>query len=946
MIRILIFLLFLWLLPSAVVCAPKEKTEDGKGALGPDIDAEGPTQLLERGRTAFGQNNFAEAEAALEKFIVDYGAAEEAQEAVRIHRPIVAICKVGLKKFEEALTWIDESLLDPKLDRALADELRFWRGLCLMTAGELVPAQRAFGEYWADESHNPFKRYEALLLFATLYLQQDFPSEAADFLEEQLPKFRELAPEAASRAVVLELYARLQAGETDKALAVIRREHGNLETMTQVISFQTLALQLGSTYLEKEQYYEAITCLQRIWPAARLLEFQQAKIAQINERISLLETRANTQGTIFQLRAILGRVERELTNFQEIGNFDSALQFRLAMAFQGLGRYREAALILGRMLDAMPPDPVVESATLAQIQCWMEIRRWPMAVIAAARYESVFGAEGKFLPTVLFLKAEALREDQMAAPAQLAYGDLVDRFPEDSLAPKALFMQGFLYLQQDDNDGALYQFDQVKRKYPKSEMTEDADYWTGMAHSFSGLYAEAREHLQGYLQRYKSPKYRKEATFRIAVCTFSLAEYADSIVLLESFQELYRDDPLTDEASLLVGDAYLGEGEIEKGFAAYERVRPESVRFFEEAWFKRGNAYKLLEEVDTMREHFARFVETYPTSGRLPEAVYWIGWTYTQDEEVEKAQSIYWETIAKYGDNPDMTTMADLFAGLPKVYLPGNDSGREDLLTKLQNVKLQAVAAGQTTLALRAGWAKSLVQDYKGAMSPRTELLDVAKWVDPKVHRPMITVAVAEALLESGNRLSAKELFTKIRKWNPRAVERDRIYRALGDIAAAEGETDRAIEYYTRFERESAASVHLGEVKLKIADLYVASGKLKEATEALESTLATPGVVASIKAEALWRLGQNFVGKKDYAQAIVYFERVYVAYGKFSELNAKAYWARGQSLEKLKLDREALETYEELAGREELKRYEEFHKAETRIVSLRRDFPVEKEAAL
>ena len=412
MIRFLTFLLLLWFLPSAVVCAPKEKTEEGKGPLGPDIDTEGPTQLLERGRTAFAQNHFAEAEAALEKFIVDYGAAEEAAEAVRIHRPIVAICKVGLKKFEEALKWIDESLPDPKLDRALADELRFWRALCLMTAGELVPAQRAFGEYWADESHNPFKRYEALLLFATLYLQQDFPAEAADFLEEQLPKFRKLAPEAASRAVVLELYARLQAGETEKALAVIRREHGNLETMTQVISFQTLALQLGSTYLEKEQYYEAITCLQRIWPATRLLEFQQAKIAQINERISLLETRTNTQGTIFQLRAILGRVERELANFQEIGNFDSALQFRLAMAFQGLGRYREAALILDRMLDSLPPDPVVESATLAQIQCWMETHRWPMAVTAAERYESVFGKEGKFLPTVLFLKAEALREDE------------------------------------------------------------------------------------------------------------------------------------------------------------------------------------------------------------------------------------------------------------------------------------------------------------------------------------------------------------------------------------------------------------------------------------------------------------------------------------------------------------------------------------------------------
>ena len=920
-------------------------------AKGPDLEAEGPAQLLERGRAAFAVNDFSEAEGALEKFILDYGAADEAKEAVRLHRPLVAISKVGLKKFDEALKWIDESLADPKIDPALSDELRFWRAICLMTAGELVPAQRAFGEYWANESHNAFKRYEALLLFATLYIQQDFPSEAADFLEEQLPKYREVAPEAASRAVVLELYARLQAEQPDKALAVLRREHGNMDRMTQVISFQTLALQLGATFLEKEQYYEAITCLQRIWPSERLLDYQNAKIKEIGDRIAVLEQRPNTQGTVFQLESILRRVERELANFQAVGNFDSALRLRLAMAYQGLERYTEAALIMEEMLVTMPPDPVVEKATLSQIQCWMEVRRWPMAVKASERYEEIFGAEGASLATVLFLKAEALREDQRFNAAQLAYGDLVARFPSDSFAAKAIFMQGFLYLQQDDNDGAFYQFDQVKRRHPKSEMVEDADYWTGMTYSFSGLYAEAREHLAGYLERYDTPKYRKEAIFRIAVCTFSLAEYGEAIRLLEAFNAAYPGDPFTDEAYLLIGDASLGDGRIDEGFAAFEKVRPEAVRFFEDAWFKKGNAYKLLEEIPKMRAHFETFVATYPASARLPEAVYWIGWTHTQEGEPERARRIYWDTIEKLGNDPDRTTMPNLFAGLPKVYLPGSENGREELLTQLQILKGRAAAAKKHTLALRAGWAKSLVREETGPRTGRTELLDIVKWIDPKIHDPVITISVAEAMLESGNLLTAKELFTNIRKWHPRAPGRDRIYRALGDIAAGEGDTEKAIGFYTRFERETAASLQLGEVRLKMAALYDADGRSREARETLESTLETAGVTAATKAEALLRLGQSHVGSNDHAKAIVYFERLYVAYGKFAELNAKAYWARGQSLEKLQLDREALETYEELASREDLKKFEEFAKAADRIAALRRGLPAEpqseqKEAAL
>ncbi len=894
-------------------------------------------QLLERGRAAFGANDFVAAEEALEKFILDYGPAEEAKEAARIHRPLVALCKVGLKKFDQALKWIDESLVDPQIDPALADELRFWRGLCLMSTQDLVGAQRAFGEYWTGENHNAFKRYEALLLFAHLYLLQGFPEEAADFLESQLAMVREASPEAASRAVVLELHARMEAGQKDQALAVIRRESPHFGKMTQVVSFQTLMLQLGAGFLEEKRFHEAITCFQHTWPSAKLTAYQNQKATEIRDRIALLEPRPDMQGTVFQLRAILKRVERELEHFQTIEHFDSALRLRLAMAYQGLERYREAALILEEMVVTMPPDPVVESAALAQIQCWMETKHWLRAAEAAERYETVFGAEGRSLPTVLFLKAEAFRENLDQGKAQLAYGELVERFPKDPFAAKALFMQGFLYLQQDDNEGAIYQFEQVQRRFPESEMVDDADYWTGMAYSLSSLYAEAREHLVGYLKRHREPSYRKEAVFRIAVCTFSLAEYPESIAKLEDFVRAYSGDALTDEAWLLLGDACFGVGKNEEGFAAYEKVRPESGRFFEEAWFKKGNALRLLEEIPAMRTHFEKFVADYPASGRLPEAVYWIGWTHLEEGEVERARSIYWKTIEDLGDDPARSTITHLFTGLQKIHQSDGAKGREELLAKLKLLKSSAALAGKTTLALRAGWAEAQVQGDPEAA--RLELLSVAKWVNPKLHEPVVSIAVAEAQLASGNRLTAKDLLTEIRKWHPRAVERDRIYRALGGIAEAEGDKDRAIGFYERFERETAASVQLGEVRLRLADLLEKSGRGEAARETLGKTLEAAGVTADVKAHALLRLGEMHASMKDHRKAAVYFERIYVAYGKFADLNAKAYWSRGQSLEQLDLGREALETYQELILREDLREFPERNLADQRIAVLKERFP-------
>ena len=906
----------------------------------PDLEAEGPAQLLERGRAALAANDFAAAEEALKKFIADYGEAEEAKEAARLHRPLVAICLVGQQKFAEAVPWIDDSLADPKIEFAISDELRFWRGICLMTGGDLVAAQRAFGEYWTNENHQPFKRYEALLLFATLYLQQGFPAEAADFLADQLPKFRDLAPEAASRAVVLQLYARLEADQPTEALALIEAEFPRMAEMTQVISFQSLALQLGSRFLEEEKWYEAISCLQRIWPAARLLEYQANKVTEIEQRIAVLEARPNSQSTVFQLKSILKRVAREVEGFREFKSFDAALRLRLATAFQGLERYRESALILEDMLATMDPEPLVATATLAQLQCWMEIRRWPKAIEAAERYEEVFGKSGADLATVLLLKAEALRESNDHGAAQLAYGELVKQFPESPLAPKAQFMQGFLYLQQDDTDGALFQFEQVRKKYPKSDMVEDAAYWTGMGHSFAGLYAEARDLLTQYLEDYSKAKYGKEATFRIAVCTFSLAEYPEALALLNQFVEKNPGDEMNDEANLLIGDAYLGEGEIEPGFAAYEKVRPTAGRFFEEAWFKKGHAYKLLEEYDKMRAHFRTFVESYPDSARMPEAVYWVGWTFLNEDDIAAARDIYWETIDRHGNDAAMNTLTDVLMALPKVY--SGPEGTEDLLTKLDTTKRRAASAGELVLAARAGWAKAQVLGKKHPESAQTELLEIAKWIDPKEENPLVSVDVAEALLAAGNERTGRELLVNTRKWHPRAAQRDRIYLALGDLAARDGDKPAAIGFYERFERETGASLRLAEVRLAKARLLFEMKRSGPAREALESVLTTETAPAALKAEALLALGQSYVESREHQKAIVYFERLYVVYGKFTELNARAYWARGQSLEKLSLGREALATYEEMVARDDLRRRPEVLKAAEKIVALRREFPAEE----
>ncbi len=69
-------------------------------------------------------------------------------------------------------------------------------------------------------------------------------------------------------------------------------------------------------------------------------------------------------------------------------------------------RYRECALVMEAMLKNLPPDPVVESASVNLVQCWGVIEAWPKAVEAAQIFLEKF-PESKQVPLVLYLEGGA-----------------------------------------------------------------------------------------------------------------------------------------------------------------------------------------------------------------------------------------------------------------------------------------------------------------------------------------------------------------------------------------------------------------------------------------------------------------------------------------------------------------------------------------------------------
>ena len=91
----------------------------------------------------------------------------------------------------------------------------------------------------------------------------------------------------------------------------------------------------------------------------------------------------------------------------------------------------------------------------------------------------------------------------------------------------------------------------------------------------------------------------------------------------------------------------------------------------------------------------------------MPEAVYWMGWVdSTQDQPSEKPAKFTGRPSTNFGNDPDMTTVVDLFSALPKAYKNDGEEGRQALLLRLEKTMATAEAKDQKTLALRAAFAR------------------------------------------------------------------------------------------------------------------------------------------------------------------------------------------------------------------------------------------------
>lgn len=890
----------------------------------------------------FVEGKHAEAASLFEKFEADFGKSSEATDTLRSMRFRHAMAYVHLKKFPEAIERITLALaLQPPLGIAENQELQFWLGVAQVQEQAYPEARAALEKFltlfpptaqnnptYAQQYPAALRIPEAQLLIGKAWILEEQFREAADTFAKLEASLRN---ENRGRAVVLHLYALLQAGDEAAALALVAREYPRMDELTQLIAFQTFTLQLGEQLLDKGLLRDAIVCLQRVWPAERLVKHQAARLSSLQGRLQAAN--ANPRADAYEkllLSQLIIVVQRELDTFRQTTSFDASLRLRLATAYQSMMRYRESALILEDMLEQMPADAIVEKASVNLVQTWYQMQRWPKVTLAAQAFAKKF-PESESLPLVSYLAGVAEQKELHYAAAGEIFDNVLQKYPKSEFAPRAAYAKAFTLLLADENVQAIEAFADFTKAYPEHELTEASVYWQGMGYSLDKQFEEARSHLQAYLSKYPQGEFAGLATFRRAYCAQQAEDYTTSMRELMAYMRAFPGHESASEARVLLGDALMNEGRMEEGIAAFAGIPREDTRFYEEGVFRVGKALKLMEEQQRLLDHMRDFQQKNPRSPRVAEAINSIGWVYRQQDQPEKAREVFWAAIREHGNDPTIRSVEELFPSLARLY-----RGEDQLqyLAGLRDLYQGAMGKNEKTLALRALWAQGAALRRSDPQKAQALLIEAVPMADVSSANPLLLADLAEALATSGDSKRSIQMFRDLIKWNPRAPQKDRALVALGFAELQAGNEKGALEYFTTFEKQTPSSREIGRVLLAKGTLLEARGQRVQARDAFEALLASEYATGNQKAEALYRIGESQLRDDKPALAIPYFQRIYVMYGRWRDWVAKAYLSSGEAFEKLNDKTSARNTYTEMLALDDLAAFEEARAARVRLEAL------------
>ena len=807
------------------------------------------------------------------------------------------------------------------------------QGLALALQEKFAEAVPVFGALEEYPGHRDRAR-----LYRALAARQAGQTEVAIEAYERLLASAPRDADWADSALVL-VSLLLETKSHERAARGLALLQGQRALVVNVAGLNTLSLQLGDALLGDGDPEGALAAYRQAVPRTELQRDQSARSTRLAAQIE--RARAIARGPVSELDAYRRLVERQaraqaaLKEIDGLPGYDAALYLRLGRAFQEQGSPWEAAIAFREVLAA-PADAAERPAAHAGlVRAYAEAGRWAKAGGALDR----FASEAPGNP----LAAAALYGAAVAAQAQGAQAPLLALLARaDSLAAGSEYREPLLVLHAQAllaagrQEEARVRLEIYQRDYPRGRFEEEAIYLHAMAGLLLGRQQQAVKEIGAYLKKWPSGRFATDAGYRLAAAHYAMEDYPTAIRLSAAWlDEQETDHPQRGEVLALQGDAWAGEGEVEKAIASYRRaleitLPDELLGYVLDELTRHHQARREFAEAAAMWEAFARERPDHPF---VINAAYWIGRIRVREGRPEEGIARVAEIAARYLGDPTrdgverlLFELAGMLARPASPQAQGSEAASpstEPLEDRIEALFRPVLSSSTSSTArARVVFLQAEAASLRSATDERSALMvRLADDFPREALPPGILGRLGDHLLAVGRREEARACYDRIVTTYPRSIFADFGYVGLGEVALASGRAEEALARFGDAIDRAGARFKLREATLGRARSLLALNRLDAAQELFEQIAANREWRGEATAESVWSLGEILVrrgGAENLAQAQAHFQRVYLSYRKFTPWVARAYLRSAETFAELGRQPEAVATLREMLRDERL----------------------------
>ena len=530
------------------------------------------------------------------------------------------------------------------------------------------------------------------------------------------------------------------------------------------------------------------------------------------------------------------------------------------------------------------------------------------AWVEDAEEVGVYSNQWQNVPTVAFLRAESFVNTEQFEDAEIEMRKLVRRFPEHPQKARIEFYLALSIAMQERFVEAVALFKTWLQTYPGHVLAPDVQYWLPISLYYDGKYAEALPLFEEYAKNNPMNVYAPEATYRAACCRYAMEDYARCAADVATWLEQNPDHYFRREAAIMRGDALAVLGEFDAAKEAYRlSMNPDTGPFYYMALTQMSRIHKALAETNDfleMSQEYVQYIKDMPNDGNIIDAAYNAGWALRQIKRPDQARILYWQMIERHGNTPAWEGFDLMLADLADMYPRGTDEYATELRARYE----RALASQRLTLAARLAWAEAQI------LPPEEQARQLAIFAGrfkPEYLGAETLVWLGRAWIENGMPESGIPPLELLLEKYPDSRHVPEAQTLLAQQALAHKEYDVALLHAEAVLNNAAEIEFILEATFCRAEALRGLQRHGEAISDYNAILANRAAPRRLKPEALIGIAACLTAQKEYAQAIAYYQRVYVLYGAYRKAVVEAYLRSGDCFEKLGDPAAALKTYQE-----------------------------------